>query len=80
MIGDGELCLFAHALKRTDAYLVGLIDKGAITAAYTLGLIDRVVSLETVARKAGINREWEWKYSDKRLSTVRGKLQMGMLP
>jgi hypothetical protein len=54
-LDDGERDLFAHSLNRSDeAWLMCSPDKASIRAAVALDCSDRLVSLENLARRAGV--------------------------
>ena len=52
-LDPGERDLLAHAVERAGAFQLCSCDKAAVRAAHALGLSERVVSLEAVARSVG---------------------------
>jgi hypothetical protein len=54
-LDDGERALFAHAIGRADdLWLLCSPDKASIRAAVALACADQLVSLEVLARQAGV--------------------------
>lgn len=79
-LDEGERDLLAHASTRTDDFQVCSCDKAAVRAAFVLGWLDRVVSLEEVAARCGARPSPALKqqFTTARLSEWRTKLQLGM--
>lgn len=57
-LDPGERELLAYAFNRSDddAWLLSSQDRACIRVGFELGLIDRFVSLEKMARSVGLNR------------------------
>jgi hypothetical protein len=53
-LDPGERDLLAHAVARTDTWLLCGPDKATIRAAHEMGLIDQIVSLERLVEAAGV--------------------------
>lgn len=67
----GERHLFAHAHKRTDAWIVTCADRAAVRIAYALGWRERVVSLETLSKPSGAKPALKRHFTEDWLSQVR---------
>ncbi|MBI5385590.1 MAG: hypothetical protein HZA90_13000 [Verrucomicrobia bacterium] len=77
-IDEGERHLLAHALARPDAWVISSGDAGAVKAGRELGVLERFVSLEAMARKTGASREWKRHFTEKWLAGLRTDLQLGL--
>lgn len=53
-LDDGEKHLLAHALERADSFLLCGPDKAMVRGAHKLGMIERLVSLEQIAKEAHV--------------------------
>ncbi len=67
----GERDLFAHALVRNDAWIASCADRAALKGAFALGWKDRMVSLESLARTAGIKPHLKDHFLERWLSKER---------
>ena len=67
----GERELFAHALSRNDEWLACCADRAALKAAFTLGWMDRMVSLEQLANLAGAQPALKHHFGKRWLADVR---------
>lgn len=67
----GERELFAHALARKDAWVATCADRAALLAAFKLGWMDRMVSLEALAHFAGAKPDLKPHFGERWLSDVR---------
>jgi hypothetical protein len=70
-LDPGERELLAHAMGRKDEWLASCADRAAVKAAFALGWIDRVVSLEALARAAGARPQLKFHFTNRWLSDVR---------
>jgi hypothetical protein len=66
----GERSLLAHALGRTDTWLVVTADRAAVYATLDLGWRERIVSLEKVAHANGARPELQSQFCEKWLTGV----------
>ncbi len=76
-IDPGEKHLLAHAVARPGAWHLSASDRAAVIAAHELGLLDRFVSLETLARSAGLNPQLKRHFTETWLSLLRTQFLMG---
>ncbi len=78
MLDRGERDLLAHALQRSDVWFLCGPDLAAMRAMHALGLLDRAVSLEYVARLASARLYIPLKtnYSEQWLTAKRTQLKM----
>ncbi len=64
--------------------MVTTADKAALVAANGLGWLDRMTSLEDLARKAGVARvnldALALQYREDWLSNIKTKIRMGIIP
>lgn len=76
----GERDLLAHAIGRSDAWIASCADRAGVNAALELGLEERFVSLEAMARASGARPALRHHFTDAWLSGVRTeyKLDRGM--
>ena len=74
----GEHDLFAHALGRSDAWLVACADRAAVNIAFSLGWEERVVSLEKLVQQTGSrpNPALNGHFTEKWLSSIRTAYRM----
>lgn len=88
VLDDGEQHIFARlyadqALPSPDM-LVSTPDKAAIVAAHKLGWLDSWVSLNVLARDAGVGRsvlrQFRTQHQDPWLSNAKTKILLGVLP
>lgn len=73
-LDPGERHLWAHALGRSDSWMVSCCDNAAIIAAVRLGWEDRLTSLEELADAAGArpaSRHLKEQFRSARLSAWR---------
>lgn len=75
-IDPGEKHLLAHALKRTGIWHVSASDRAAVRAGNELGLLERFVSLEALARTAGLSPQFRNHFTEKWLSALRVEILM----
>jgi hypothetical protein len=77
----GEKELLAHAVTRTDAWLLCGPDGATVRCLFANKLIDRMVSLEEMLRVSGLRRlpDLEDQYTSKWLSGFRTDLILGRL-
>jgi|SRR5580658_3312249 hypothetical protein len=76
-IDPGEKHLLAHALKKAAVWHVSASDRAAVTAGNVLGLLDRFVSLEALARGVGMSPKFKNHFTEKWLSALRTEILMG---
>jgi len=67
----GERELFAHALRRKDAWIATCADRAALLAAFKLGWMERMVSLESLVHFAGARPDLKPHFGERWLSEVR---------
>lgn len=87
-LDDGEkhllAWLLANKLLPSAAIIVTTADKAALVASHGLGWLDCAVSLEDLARKAGVGRAnldaLALQYREDWLSSIKTKIRMGILP
>jgi hypothetical protein len=72
----GERSLWAHALTRTDAWVLCGPDKASMRFGVRLGLKDRLIALESLLADAGHRPKEDLKlaYTTKWLEKVLGEL------
>lgn len=76
-LDDGERDLWAHALGRTDHWLLCGPDVASLKAAVRLGLADRLVSLEALLEDVGLRpRGLGVEQTEKWLRTTIGRLKL----
>lgn len=80
LIDPGEKELLAHALGKPGVWHVSASDRGAVVAGHELGLLDRFVSLEALARVLGIKPQLKNHFTEKWLSALRTDILMGGTP
>ena len=80
-LDDGERDLIAHAIARPDEWQLCSPDKASIRAAVELGCHERLVSLELLARRAGVRPDPPLydHHSERRLGEWRTAALLGML-
>jgi hypothetical protein len=76
-IDPGEKHLLAHALKKAGAWHVSASDRAAVRAGNELGLLERFISLETLARAVGMSPQFKKHFTEKWLSALRTEILMG---
>jgi len=87
-LDDGEkhllAWLLANKLLPSAAIVVTTADKAALVASHGLDWLDCAVSLEDLARKAGVGRAnldaLALQYREDWLSSIKTKIRMGILP
>lgn len=87
-LDDGEkhllAWLFANRLLLSSAIVVTTADKAALVATHGLGWLDSVVSLEYLARQAGVGRvkldALALQYREDWLSGIKTKIRLGIIP
>ncbi|TMS59852.1 hypothetical protein MW7_000440 [Imbroritus primus] len=87
-LDDGEkhllAWLLANKLLPSAIVVVTTADKAALVASHGLGWLDCAVSLEDLARKAGVGRAnldaLALQYREDWLSSIKTKIRMGILP
>ncbi len=87
-LDDGEKHLLARLvaskLQPSTLIVVSTADKAALVAAHALGWLDNAISLEELARKAGIGRTnidaLALQYRDDWLSHIKTKIHLGIIP
>jgi hypothetical protein len=67
----GEKDLFAHALRRRDAWLASCADRAAVNAALELGWEERIVALERLSQATGARSGFKHQFTERWLSEVR---------
>lgn len=67
----GERDLLAHALGRSDAWIVSCADRAPVRGALELGWEERIVALEVLARAAGARPELKRHFTEQWLAEVR---------
>lgn len=75
----GERHLFAHAHKRTDAWIITCADRAAIKIAFALGWKERTCSLEKLSEFAGAKPNLKRHFTEAWLSQVRTYYLLGNL-
>ena len=86
-LDDGEkhllAWLFSNKLLPSAVIVVTTADKAALVASHGLGWLDCTVSLEDLARKAGVGRvkldALALQYRKDWLSSIKTKIQMGII-
>lgn len=87
-LDDGEKHLLAWLLANnlfpSAIVVVTTADKAALVATHGLGWLDYAVSLENLARKAGVGRinldALALQYREDWLSNIKTKIRMGVIP
>lgn len=87
-LDDGEkhllAWLLANKLLPSALIVVTTADKAALVASHGLGWLDCAVSLEDLARKAGVGRTnldaLALQYREDWLSSIKTKIRMGIIP
>lgn len=87
-LDDGEkhllAWLLANKLLPSATIVVTTADKAALVASHGLGWLDCAVSLEDLARKAGVGRAnldaLALQYREDWLSSIKTKIRMGIIP
>lgn len=87
-LDDGEkhllAWLLANKLLPSAIVVVTTADKAALVASHGLGWLDCAVSLEDLARRAGVGRAnldaLALQYREDWLSSIKTKIRMGILP
>lgn len=87
-LDDGEqhllAWLLANKLLPSAVIVVTTADKAALVAAHGLGWLDCTVSLEDLARRAGVGRTnldaLALQYREDWLSSIKTKIRMGIIP
>jgi len=88
MLDDGEMHLFAWLLANNILpsleNLITTADKAALVATNDLGWLKSTISLEGLAKRAGVARDklcsLNRQYREEWLSQVRTKIRMGIYP
>ena len=75
----GERHLFAHAHKRTDAWIATCADRAAVRIAFALGWKERICSLEVLVRSTGAKPALKRHFTEDWLSQVRTDFMLGRL-
>lgn len=75
----GERHLFAHAHKRSDAWIATCADRAAVKIAFMLGWEERVFSLEALARPTGARPALKRHFTEHWLSQVRTDFLLGRM-
>jgi len=75
----GERHLFAHAHKRSDAWIATCADRVAVRIAFALGWKERLYSLEALARPTGAKPALKRHFTEDWLSQVRTDFMLGRL-
>ena len=75
----GERHLFAHAYKRTDAWIATCADRAAVRIAFALGWKERIYSLEVLCKPTGAKPGLKRQFNEGWLSEVRTDFVMGNL-
>ncbi|MCO8161975.1 hypothetical protein NJC38_07365 [Pseudomonas sp. 21LCFQ010] len=85
-IDDGELHIMAWLNANPSEAVITSIstaDKAAVRATYALNLVDNVISLQKLARNAGVSSRqlqgMQHHFSEDWLSTIRTQLKMKIL-
>lgn len=78
-LDPGERDLLAHALGRSDEWVVCLSDRAAVNAALKLGWETRIVTLEHLAKGAGASPTLRYNYTEKWLSGVRTDFKLAQI-
>ena len=76
-IDPGEKHLLAHALNKVAVWHVSASDRAAVKAGSELGLLDKFVSLEALARVVGMSPQLKQHFTEKWLGVVRTEILMG---
>jgi hypothetical protein len=76
-IDPGEKHLLAHAVAKPGAWHLSASDRAAVRAGYELGMLERFVSLETLARSVGLKPQLKDHFTEKWLSALRMEILMG---
>lgn len=76
--------IYANQLVPSELAVVTTADKAALVAANGLGWLDCMVSLEDLARKAGVGRGSRegiaLQYREDWLSNIKTKIRLGIIP
>jgi hypothetical protein len=75
-IDPGEKHLLALALKKTGTWYLSASDAAAVKAGNELGLLERFVSLEALARAVGMSPQIKNHFTKKWLSALRTEILM----
>ena len=75
----GERHLFAHAHKRSDAWIATCADRAAVRIAFTLGWKERICSLEMLSKPTGAKPALKRHFTEDWLSQVRTDFVLGRL-
>ncbi len=75
----GERHLFAHAHKRTDAWIAACADRAAVRIALALGWKERICSLEVLSKPTGAKPALKQHFTEDWLSQVRTDFMLGRL-
>jgi hypothetical protein len=78
-IDMGEKHLLAHALAKSGAWCLSASDRAAVRAGNELGFLERLVSLEALARAVGISARFKNHFTEKWLSALRTDILIGGL-
>nr|WP_281720301.1 hypothetical protein [Nitrosomonas nitrosa] len=76
-IDIGEKHLLAHALGRTGVWYLSASDRAAVKAGSELKLLEKFVSLETLANAVGMSPQLKKHFTEKWLSALRTEIIMG---
>ena len=75
----GERHLFAHAHKRSDAWIATCADRAAVRIAFALGWKERLCSLELLSKLTGAKPALKRHFTEDWLSQVRTDFMLGKL-
>lgn len=73
----GERDLLAHALGRSDAWIVSCADRAPVRGALELGWEERIIALDVLARAAGARPELKRHFTERWLAEVRTAHKLG---
>lgn len=76
-IDIGEKHLLAHALSQSGVWYLSASDRAAVKAGSELKLLDKFVSLETLAKAVGMFPQFKNHFTEKWLSALRTEIIMG---
>jgi hypothetical protein len=79
LIDPGEKHLLAHAFAKPGVWYVSASDRAAVIAGHELGMLDRFVSLEALARALGITAQFKNHFTEKWFSVLRTDILTGGL-
>ena len=79
VLDAGERDLLAHLITRSDAWLASFADRAAVNAALELGLEERLVPLDAIARAAGARPALRYHFTEPWLGEVRTAFKLDRL-